>query len=67
MQSYKNKIIAGDLNIDTSTSSFEQNHFLSLLKDNSLYRVPFGSTHFTANSCSSIDHIITDSQAKVID
>ena len=65
-QSYKNIVITGDFNINFTDSSFESDHLKTLLNDHSLYRVPIGPTHFTANSCSTIDYIITDSYNKVV-
>ena len=64
---YKNIIITGDFDINTAVSSFESDHFSSLLKEHSLFRVPFGFTHFTSNFSSIIDYILTDFQCKVID
>ena len=66
VQSYKNIIITGDLNINFTVSSLECDHLKTILNDHSLFRVPLGPTHFTSNSNSTIDYIITDSQSKVL-
>ena len=65
MQSFKNLIVVGDLNIDLLRVSFESNHLSYLLSERALQYVPFGPTHFGCGQPSAIDIAIVDSLQKV--
>ena len=65
MQSFKNLIIVGDLNIDILRVSFESNHLSNLLSERAFQYVLFGPTHFSCGQPSAIDISIVDSLQKV--
>lgn len=62
---FKNVVIAGDLNCNLLTTNFESSFLRNFIADHSLYLIPYGPTHHTANSQTQIDVIIIDSETKI--
>ncbi|XP_071650007.1 uncharacterized protein [Temnothorax longispinosus] len=66
MHNYKNIIIAGDLNCNLLTSSYESNHLRDVASQLSLHIVESNSTFHTVSSDSWLDVFIVDSLDKVL-
>uniref|UniRef100_A0A6V7KQL6 Endonuclease/exonuclease/phosphatase domain-containing protein n=1 Tax=Bracon brevicornis TaxID=1563983 RepID=A0A6V7KQL6_9HYME len=60
LHEYNNKIILGDFNADQLSESDDAVFIRTLIADNSLYLVPHGATHHTANSDTWLDLCLID-------